>query len=80
MPTYTVTAHHVCMRCGATATDAQPVVRQVDSRFDGPKEAWAPGWREVAIPTPAGQRTIKGELCPACVAAVAAFILPSKES
>lgn len=79
MPTYTVTAHHTCMRCGATATDAQPAGYDVNGKLAASQTPHAPGWRDVALPTPNGPG-LRGELCPACVAAVAAFVLPSKES
>ena len=77
MPTYTVTAHHVCMRCGATATQQEPAEPQPQGGFCVRATAHAPGWRDVVLPTPAGP-VLKGELCPDCVAAVADFILPPK--
>lgn len=79
MPTYTVTAHHTCMRCGATATAPVEADVRTDGDFRARATAHAPGWRDVALPTTAGP-VVRGELCPACVEQVAAFILPSKES
>lgn len=78
MPTYTVTAHHTCMRCGATATAPVGADLRTDGHFHPRATAHAPKWRDVTIPHPSGP-VVRGELCPACVAAVAAFILPSKE-
>lgn len=79
MPTYTVTAHHVCMRCGATAKWEEPATPIADGDYRVHTLRFAPGWRDVTIPRPSGP-VVQGELCPDCVTAVAAFILPSKES
>lgn len=78
MPTYTVTAHFTCMRCGATAADTKPAGHDVNGKLAASQTPHAPGWRDVALPTPAGP-VLRGELCPACVEQLAAFILPSKE-
>ena len=79
MPTYTVTAHHTCMRCGATATHQEPAAPQAEGGYCVRATPHAPKWRDVALPTPSGPM-LRGELCPECVEAVAAFVLPSKES
>ena len=78
MPTYTVTAHYTCLRCGATATASTDATLRTDGDFRVQATALARGWRDITIPT-AGP-VFRGELCPGCVAAVAAFALPPKES
>lgn len=80
MPTYTVTAHHACMRCGATATREEPADIAPDGTFRARAKLDAHGWRDAFLPNPTGRHEMKVELCPECVAAVAAFVLPSKES
>ena len=79
MPTYTLTAHFTCMRCGATAADTKPAGYDVNGKLAASQTPHAPGWRDVTIPHPTGP-LVRGEMCPDCVTAVAAFVLPSKES
>lgn len=79
MPTYSVTATHRCLRCSTTAKREERADPIIDRDFRARATPQAPGWRDVTIPHPSGP-ALMGELCPACVAAVAAFIMPSKES
>lgn len=79
MPTYTVTAHFTCMRCGATATQQEPAEPQAEGGYCVRATPHAPRWRDVTIPRPSGP-ALRGELCPDCVAQLAAFVRPPKES
>lgn len=79
MPTYTVTAHHTCMRCGATATESVGADVCPDGDFRVGQWPAARGWRDIVIPVWA-EPALQGELCPDCLTAVAAFALPQKGS
>lgn len=77
MPTYTVTAHHTCMRCGATAKREEPADIAPDGTFRARAKLDAHRWRDVTLPHPTGP-LVRGEMCPDCVAQLAAFVLPPK--
>lgn len=74
MPTYTVTATHTCLCCGIKAT----VTLSADMFGEVARPCRPDGWLDFAWPSAPG-RILVGELCGTCVAAVAAFIRPSKE-
>lgn len=76
---YTITAHHGCIRCPATATDTKPAKPVYGSgcNYEANPPPYTVGWRKVEFPTPDG-RTLQGQMCPDCVAALTAFILQER--